>query len=424
MKAIFSFLGLLFLTTINAQKIDCSAKISAYQELLQAQKMTESFDAWSEVRKKCPKESETMYTYGFKMLQYKIDNAANAEEKEILVRDVLKLYDQYHTNFPFTTAAYEVNKAMALYDNKIEAKDEIFSLLESGFTKASESITNANAIYIYFRMCYDKYLAKDSKFTADIVLDKYLLVNSMLTQLQVSNVEKTSEYKTAQKALNKLTIDLATCENLENYYNINYPKHNEDTNWISTALTNLSGKCSALPIFQTMAEKLYSMKITAQSAYFMALSSLKQRKFPDAIKYYNESADLETKSEEKAKIYYTLATGLLGNDKTKSKENLIKALKFDPKMGRAYIFLAQLYANSSEECGKNDFDKKAVYYLAMQTVANAGIADPKLKPVADKMAEKYAAQAPTSSEITKAKMTGKSIKIGCWINETIIFPPK
>ena len=34
---------------------------------------------------------------------------------------------------------------------------------------------------------------------------------------------------------------------------------------------------------------------------------------------------------------------------TKSRENLNKALAFDPKMGKAYIFMAQLYSDAAEE---------------------------------------------------------------------------
>ena len=156
----------------------------------------------------------------------------------------------------------------------------------------------------------------------------------------------------------------------------------------------------------------------------MALANLKQRKFTEAITFYNESAELQTNSLEKAKIYYTLATGLLANDLSKSKENLSKALTFDPKMGKAYLFLAQLYANSAKDCSKTDFETKAVYYIAIQTAQKASIAEPRLKPTADKITEDFTLKALTSSEISKAKLNGKSITIGCWINETITFPAK
>lgn len=432
MKAIIFILGVMYITNSNAQKFDCPSKMTEYQELFKEKKIAESFDTWTAVSKNCPKENEAVYTDGIEIIQYKIDNAASAEEKEKLVRDVLKLYDLYNKYFPLTTTDFEVNKAMTLVANKIDAKEEIFTLLDRGFTKASNKVTDANAIYTYFSMYCEKFNNGDKSITSNSVLEKYTLVNSLLNQLQAAKpdsneseqAKQNSDYKTAQTAINKLIKDLATCENLEAFYTKNYTDNQENGDWITSALLSLSGKCSAKPIFNTLAEKLYAMKFTAQSANFMALANLQQRKFPEAIKFYNESAELQTNPIEKAKIYYTLATGLLANDLPKSKEYLKKALSSDPKMGKAYLFLAQLYSNSANDCGKTDFEKKAVYYLAIQTAQKAGVAEPRLKPTADKAAKDYEAKSLTADEISKAKMNGKLVTIGCWINETITFPAK
>ena len=423
MKAIIFILSIFFITNSNAQKFDCTSKTTEYQAFFKANKIAESYDVWNNVIKNCPKENEVVYTDGIQILQYKIDNAASAEEKEKLVRDVLKLYDQYNKNFPLSTPDFEVNKAMTLVSNKIDAKEEIFNLLDSGFAKASKNVTDVNAIYTYFSIYCERFNNGDKKITANSVLEKYTLVNSLLNELQASKPES-KEYKTAQRAIDNLIKDVATCENLEAFYAKNYSENQENTDWITSALLSLSGKCSNKPIFNTLSEKLYSLKVTAQSANFMALGNLKQRKFPEAIKFYYESAELQTNPIEKAKIYYTLATGLLANDLPKSKEYLNKAVASDPKMGKAYLFLAQLYANSANDCGKTDFEKKAVYYLAIQTAKKAAIAEPRLKPTSDKVAKDFEAKSVTAAEISKAKMNGKSLSIGCWINETITFPAK
>ena len=424
--------GVMFITNSNAQKFDCPSKMTEYQDLFKAKKIAESFDTWTAVSKNCPKENEAVYKDGIEIIQYKIDNAASTEEKEKLVRDVLKLYDQYNKYFPLTTQDFEVNKAMTLVANKIDAKEEIFTLLDRGFTKASNKVTAANAIYTYFSMYCEKFNNGDKSITSNSVIEKYTLVNSLLNQLQAAKpdsndreqAKQNSDYKTAQTAINRLIKDLATCENLDVFYTKNYTDNQENGDWITSALLSLSGKCSAKPIFNTLAEKLYAMKVTAQSANFIALANLQQRKFTEAIKFYNESAELQTNPIEKAKIYYTLATGLLATDLPKSKEYLKKALSSDPKMGKAYLFLAQLYSNSANDCGKTDFEKKAVYYLAIQTAQKAGVAEPRLKPTADKAAKDYEAKSLTADEISKAKMNGKLVTIGCWINETITFPAK
>lgn len=422
MKTIIFMIGILFITNANAQKFDCSSKITEYQTSFKAKKITESFDVWNEVRKNCPKENEIVYTDGVKILQYKIDNATSAEEKEKLVRDVLKLYDQYNKNFPLSTPDFEVNKAMALFNNKIDAKEEIFNLLDSGFSKASKNVTDANTIYTYFSMYCERFTAGDKRMTSNSVLEKYTLVSTILNQLEISNPAKANEYKTALRGVNGLVKDLATCENLADFYTKNIDANKDNSDWLTSALISLSDKCSTKPIFNTLAERLYSIKATAQSANFMAISNLKQRKFPDAIKFYSESAELQTNPTEKAKIYYTLATGLLAGDLSKSKETLNKTLALDPKMGKAYLFLAQLYANSANDCGKTDFEKKAVYYLAIETANKAAIAEPRLKPTSDKMASDFAKNSLSTDEISKAKMEGKSLTIGCWINEIVTFP--
>jgi len=127
---------------------------------------------------------------------------------------------------------------------------------------------------------------------------------------------------------------------------------------------------------------------------------------------------------EKAKLNYSLATGLLSKEKDKSKALLVKAYTLDPKMGKAYLFLAEQYGNGAEECGKTDFDKKAIYYLAIETAKKASIAEPRLKPTVDRTIEKFAAKALTDKDISDKKMNGKSLKIDCWINENITFPKK
>ena len=423
MKAIILLLGILFITNSNAQKYDCTSKTKVYQELLEAKKFTESYTAWDEVRKNCPKENNIIYTDGVQILQYKIENASTSEEKEKLVRDVLKLYDQYYKNFPLLAADYEVKKGMTLVDNKIDSKEEIFNLLDTGFSKSAASVTSANAIYTYFVLYLEKFKSGDSKITSNSVLDKYTLVNSLLLQLQNAHPEQ-KEYTTAHRAINKQIKELATCENLSDFYTKNFETNKENSDWLTTALISLSGQCASKPIFLSLAERLYAIKATAQSSNFMALANVNQRKIPEAIKFYNESAELQTNPIEKAKIYYTLASGLESGDGAKSKELLNKALALDPKMGKAYLFLAQLYTNNAKECGKTGFEKKAIVYLAIETNKKAAIAEPRLKPTVDKINESLLSKSLTSAEISKEKMNGKSVTIGCWINETVAFPSK
>ncbi len=93
-------------------------------------------------------------------------------------------------------------------------------------------------------------------------------------------------------------------------------------------------------------------------------------------------------------------------------------------MGRAYLFLSEMYANSADECGTTETQKKTVYYLAIETLKKALAAEPRLKPTVDKMSSDYASKALSAADMSKEKLNGKSVTIGCWINETVTFPEK
>ena len=232
--------GVLFITNSNAQKFDCSSKINAYLELLKVNKINEAFEPWSDVRKNCPNTSEGIYVDGTQILEYKIENAKSAEEKEKLVRDLMKLYDQYNKNFPLLIPGFEINKAMALFNNKIDAKEEIFNLLDSGFSKAPEKVTDATTIYTYFSMYCERFTAGDKKMTSNSVLEKFTLVSTMLNQLEVSNPAEANEYKTALRAVNALVKDLATCENLCDFYTKNFDVNKDNSDWLASALFRYS----------------------------------------------------------------------------------------------------------------------------------------------------------------------------------------
>lgn len=425
MRTFFFLIALLSSFISTAQKVDCSLKTKEYQDFIIALDFEQAFSSWETVQKNCPKQSEDLYTDGQKIIFYKIDNAPTPEEKEKLVRQAMKILDQFNKNFPLISQDFEIKKAALLFNNNIDSKDEILNLLNNGFKNASEKITDANLIFTYFQFNVAKFISGDKSVTIDDVLEKYFQTNALLSKLEISNPDKKEDY---QAALRRVKIEgrtIATCENLTEYLEKRLPENSENASWLSNSLNALTSKCSSKPIFMTLASKLYLVKETAESAGFIALASLKNRNFEDAKKYYEQAAELETNPSEKAKIYYNTAVGLYGSDLTNSKKQLEKALKADPKFVKAYMFLAQLYANSAEKCGKTPFEKKAIHNLAIYTANKVLTIDPKMRTNIESLTTGFSKNALTIDEIAKEKMLGKKYNItGCDINETFTFPDK
>jgi hypothetical protein len=111
----------------------------------------------------------------------------------------------------------------------------------------------------------------------------------------------------------------------------------------------------------------------------------------------------------------------VGRDKARQKEYAMKALQAKPDYAKSYILLAQLYADASADCGKNEFEKKALNLLAAETIKKAIVANKNMGSL-DKLLHQYEAKAPNAKEIKQAKMGGMTVHYDCWINESVIVP--
>jgi hypothetical protein len=99
-----------------------------------------------------------------------------------------------------------------------------------------------------------------------------------------------------------------------------------------------------------------------------------------------------------------------------------KALGFQPSLGRAYLLIANLYADSANDCGDTQFNKRAVYWLAADVARKAGKVNSSLKKVSNKTAESYTGRAPSKTDIFTEGNAGVVIKFDCWINRSVTVP--
>ena len=81
-----------------------------------------------------------------------------------------------------------------------------------------------------------------------------------------------------------------------------------------------------------------------------------------------------------------------------------------------------MYAESANNCGDTNFNKRAVYWLAAKEATKASRVDPTLKAITAQTLKRYEALAPSKSDIHECACSGKVIDISCWINDKIIVP--
>ena len=81
-----------------------------------------------------------------------------------------------------------------------------------------------------------------------------------------------------------------------------------------------------------------------------------------------------------------------------------------------------MYADSANDCGKSQFDKRAVYWLAANLARKAAKVDNSLSKIAKKTADSYTGRAPSKTDIFTEGNSGSTIKFDCWINRSVTVP--
>lgn len=451
-KIALSLLLLLnFSSTIVAQNSECKDKIIAFEEFARTNNFDDStYEPWLELKKKCAKSDESVYLIGENILKRKIDKANASEAKNAMVTELASLFDEHDKNFPNNNRGNKLNKALLLFENKIGTEDEIYSFLDKAFKTEYTQFQSPRALDLYSELIFKKFKADDKTISSDEALEKLDLIleknqiESKAIDLSISGLvlksntevltpEEKSAILSAKISLEQYTITkenldarldgLANCEALVAYYEKNFEKNKDNALWLERASEKLSGKKCKSDLYVKISERFYEVSPSSKSAYNMAIITRTAKNNKQAAAFFAQAADLETDVSKKADYFYTLATTYGYANKAKAKEAALKALALNPAMGKSHTFIAQLYANSTNDCGENAFESKAVYWLAAENARKAGVAEPKLKKSADDLAATFMKRAPSKKEISEAKRkAGQTITFKCWMNESVSIP--
>ena len=450
------FIGLFHVPILAQDTNVCMQDLSIFAEFAKVKNYKSAFEPWMKVRGECPSINVAIYSYGERILKDRIKNGS-PEEQEASKKDILKLYDQWVENFPKKRNKSVVGdiiskKAQALLDFKQADLKEIYLTFDEAYKKDKKSFTNPKLLYNYFKTMYDRYKNGDIEVTMELLFNKYEEVSEKFefestelskkldiilkkeeagTALTSRETRSKRIYNVNSNAIGTFLSNLdaiiakeATCENLIPLYKRNFEENKTDPLWIKRAASRMDSKeCSDDPLFVTLVEALHALEPSADSAYYLGLLNDKGGNADEALKYYEESIALETDNYKKAKILFKIANKFKKAGRKSSARNYAnKALGFQPSLGRAYLLIANMYADSANQCGESQFDKRAVYWLAADMAKKAGQVNASLKKVAVRTVESYKGRAPSKTDIFTEGNAGTVIKFNCWINRNVTVP--
>lgn len=435
---------------------ECLEQLSIFAESAKIKNYQAAYEPWKTVLDNCPTLNVATYQYGELILKDFIKKSTTEEEKTKYLTDLLSLYDQWLENFPIRKGVKQEgkiisNKGQAMLDNGVKDKSLIYDTFDYAFNNDPESFTNPKSLAYYFQTGYDLY--KDgTKIDLETLFEKYeeltekfeLLKTNISKNIDVIlKKEESGTALTSREARNKRIYDTnsnavsaylrlidqliakeATCDILIPLYSKNFEENKNNPLWIRRAAGRLDGKeCSDDPLFVTLVEQLHKLEPSADSAYYLGILNDKQGNSADALKYYQESVSLQTDNYKKANILYKIAVKFKNSGRRSSARDYAEqALSFQPSLGRAYLLIANMYADSANGCGDTQFNKRAVFWLAAQTAQKAGRVDASLKKLTATTVAAYNGRAPSKTDIFTEGNQGATISFSCWIRRSVKVP--
>lgn len=452
----FLILLLFSFGALSAQSAaDCPANLSIFAEFAKVKNYDSAYTPWLEVKTHCPELNEATYIYGERILGHKIKNE---EDNTEYISILNSLYDDWLTYFPNDRAGKSQRgkilaaKAQSMLEYETAPLADIYAIFDDAFTSNTGSFTNPKALYNYFKTLYTMYKNGDENVTMDALFSKYedvsekfAIENQKLSRTfdRILKKEDAGESLTSRDKRSKRIAEInsranstyannldaiisqeASCDNLIPLYRSNFDENKTDEKWLKRAASRMDAKeCSDDPLFVELVEALHSLSPSADSAYYLGILKDKAGNTTEAIAFYEESLTLESDAYRKAEILYKIAAKLKKRGlKSQARKYANQALANKPSMGKAYILIAGLYADSANDCGNNQFKKQAVYWLAAQTARRAAIVDPSLKKTSQKLEASYSGRAPSKTDIFTQGKAGEVISFDCWIRSTVTVP--
>ena len=138
----------------------------------------------------------------------------------------------------------------------------------------------------------------------------------------------------------------------------------------------------------------------------------------ECLAWFNRALKLEDMPILKADLH--LQTALLymrmGKYRT-ARSQILAAIRLAPTWGELYLGLVDVYLDGARECGFNEFDQKAVYWLAIDLCQRAINSSPHLEKEANEKIFEYRLRMPNAEEVKfRGLSAGDTWPLKCWMN--------
>jgi tetratricopeptide (TPR) repeat protein len=402
------------------EQAKCKESLSLYREFRDQNLLKDAMPHWQKACQICPQSAKTLYTDGVDFYRDLIKAEKDPAKKAALSDSLFKVYDARVTNFGqegFVLGRKGVDMIRFADEKPMEAVKVLKRSIELEGNDSEAGVLSSYYIALF------KTLAA-GETTKDVLLDEYLVI-SEIADYNIANAEKEKTkgyYESAKNNFDELFVKVAECSDVVAVVKTKFAESPNDKEVLAKCVRILSKRdCVEDPIYFEVASKLQSIEPSVDAARGLGLYALKNKKYNDAVGFYQQAIDLNTTSTGKADDMYRLAQAYFGAGNYSScKANALKAANAKSGWGEPYILVGDAITYGGKSCGENELEKKAVNWLSYDYYVKAKSVDDAVAVDANKRAANAKANWPSKTELFNYSMVDKvnqDYTIACWLNE-------
>lgn len=420
-------------TTVAAQSDDCNSNSSISHEAVKAGNFKDAYLPWKALIEKCPTLRFYTFKDGFLILQSFLDanKDRNSADYKKYFDELMNTHDlrmkyipEFQTKMKGVLSTDEAlgGKAMdyIAYAPKMDVNQAYKWLSES--VGAAKEESQPAVLHYFLEMSLNK-LKADATHKEQFIQD-YL--NATQYADGAIAVETKEAMKAAYKGVKDNLVALfinsgaADCASLQDIYGSKVEANQKDLDYLKKVIDIMKMMgCTDSEAYLQASFYAYKMEPTTEAAAGCAYQAYKKGDIDGAVKFFDESINLESDNIKKAEKAYAAAAVLAsGKRLSQARAYCQKAISFNGNYGAPYILIANLYATSPNWSDENALNK-CTYFAVIDKLQRAKSVDSSVADEANKLIGRYAAHTPQAKDLFMlGYKAGDRITIGGWIGET------
>lgn len=428
----------------------CAAQLSIYAENAKAKNYDEAYKQLQGLLEKCPDESAAIYQYGERIFEHRLkkDKGEKSENVDGLIQMIEKQIKDYPDVVNVTRKRVEL--ARIKFKNDVGSREKQFETFETIMAEDPEEFTDPMGLVYYFVVAENLY--KNEKISLQELFDVYDKIITRIEEEQSERSERLSRlidkkedpdqeltnkeekiisydernlksYEKVKTLVNQKLGPLADCDQLIPLYEEQIEENMDNEQWLTDAIRRLNSKdCTDADIYITVVKALNEIRPSAKTTY--SLGRIADTK-SEQIELYKKALELDPGNDLKSRIHYKLGKvyrdmGRYGS----AKKQFLKSVEAKPSFGTPLLLIANMIANSANNCGDTPYEKRAVNWVAARYAQKAARIDPSISSSAASAAQSYRDRAPSTSDtfMEGNYKSGQRLTFTCWVGESVTIP--